>query len=77
MLYMGMAAFQLPVLVRYELPTVLVSMVAAILVSAVALFVVSRKTLTKTSTIRSSTVAKSILEILAMRRYALDSGACY
>jgi two-component system, sensor histidine kinase and response regulator len=49
--YMGMAAFQLPVPVRYDLPTVLVSIVAAILASAVALFVVSRKTLTKTSTI--------------------------
>jgi two-component system, sensor histidine kinase and response regulator len=47
----GQAAFQLPVPVRYELPTVLVSMVAAILASVVALFVVSRKTLTKTSTI--------------------------
>jgi two-component system, sensor histidine kinase and response regulator len=54
--YMGMAAFQLPVPVRYDWPTVLVSMAAAILASAVALFVVSRKTLTTTAIIAGSTV---------------------
>jgi two-component system sensor histidine kinase/response regulator len=40
--YMGMEAFRLPVLVRYDWPTVVLSMVAAILASAVALFVVTR-----------------------------------
>ena len=49
--YMGMAAFRLPVPVRYDWPTVLVSMAAAILASAVALFVVSRKTLTTSAAV--------------------------
>jgi signal transduction histidine kinase/DNA-binding response OmpR family regulator len=52
--YMGMEAFRLPVLVRYDWPTVLVSMVAAILASAVALIVVSRKTLTMTAAVAGS-----------------------
>jgi two-component system, sensor histidine kinase and response regulator len=43
--YMGMEAFRLPVLVRYDWPTVVLSMVAAILASAVALFVVTRTSL--------------------------------
>jgi NO-binding membrane sensor protein with MHYT domain/signal transduction histidine kinase len=41
--YVGMLAFQLPIPVRYDWPTVLVSLLAAILASAVALFVVSRR----------------------------------
>ena len=41
--YIGMLAFQLPIPVEYDGPTVLVSLIAAILASAVALFVVSRK----------------------------------
>jgi|SRR5579863_216923 len=41
--YVGMLAFQLPVAVRYDWPTVLLSLVAAILASAIALFVVSRE----------------------------------
>lgn len=40
--YIGMLAFDLPVPVRYDLPTVLLSLGAAIFSSAVALFVVSR-----------------------------------
>ena len=52
--YVGMAAFQLPVPVRYDWPTVLLSMAAAILASAVALFVVSRKVLTTEATITGS-----------------------
>jgi two-component system, sensor histidine kinase and response regulator len=52
--YVGMAAFQLPVPVRYDWPTVLLSMAAAILASAVALFVVSRKVLTTKATITGS-----------------------
>ncbi len=44
--YIGMEAFRLPVVVRYDWPTVLVSMVAAVAASAVALYVVSRKTMT-------------------------------
>ena len=42
--YMGMEAFRLPVLVRYDWPTVVLSMAAAILASAVALFVVTQST---------------------------------
>src|ERR1043165_4732725 len=40
--YAGMLAFQLPIPVRYDWPTVLLSLVAAIAASAVALVVVSR-----------------------------------
>jgi two-component system sensor histidine kinase/response regulator len=43
--YIGMEAFQLPVPVSYDWPTVLLSMIAAVSASAVALFVVSRKTM--------------------------------
>jgi two-component system, sensor histidine kinase and response regulator len=41
--YIGMLAFQLPVPVQYDWPTVLLSLLAAIFASAVALFVVSRR----------------------------------
>jgi PAS domain S-box-containing protein len=40
--YIGMLAYNLPVAVRYDWPTVLWSLLAAVLSSAVALFVVSR-----------------------------------
>jgi two-component system sensor histidine kinase/response regulator len=57
--YMGMEAFRLPVLVRYDWPTVLVSMLVAILASAVALFVVSRRTLTVTTAVTGSVLMGS------------------
>lgn len=41
--YVGMLAFQLPIPVEYDWPTVLLSLLAGILVSAIALFVTSRK----------------------------------
>ena len=41
--YIGMLAWDLPVAVLYDWPTVLVSLVAAVLASGVALFVVSRQ----------------------------------
>ena len=41
--YIGMAAFTLPVPVRYDWPTVLLSLLAGIFYSAVALLVVSRR----------------------------------
>jgi two-component system sensor histidine kinase/response regulator len=44
--YIGMLAFQLPVVVMYDWPTVLLSLLAAIGASWVALFVVSRETMT-------------------------------
>jgi len=44
--YIGMLAFQLPVRVLYDWPTVLLSLLAAIGASWVALFVVSRETMT-------------------------------
>ena len=40
--YVGMEAFQLPVPVEYDWPTVLLSLLAAIFASAVALFIASR-----------------------------------
>jgi two-component system sensor histidine kinase/response regulator len=52
--YMGMEAFRLPVLVRYDWPTVVLSMVAAILASAVTLFVVTQARLTTPSTLVGS-----------------------
>jgi two-component system, sensor histidine kinase and response regulator len=44
--YIGMLAFQLPVAVLYDWPTVLLSLLAAVGASWVALFVVSRETMT-------------------------------
>jgi two-component system sensor histidine kinase/response regulator len=44
--YIGMLAFQLPVAVMYDWPTVLLSLLAAVGASWVALFVVSRETMT-------------------------------
>jgi len=44
--YIGMLAFQLPVVVLYDWPTVLISLFAAVAASWVALFVVSRDTMT-------------------------------
>jgi two-component system sensor histidine kinase/response regulator len=44
--YIGMLAFQLPVPVQYDWPTVLLSLLAAVGASWVALFVVSRETMT-------------------------------
>ena len=41
--YTGMLAFQLPLPVLYDVPTVLASLLAAVLASAIALFVVSRR----------------------------------
>ncbi len=41
--YIGMLAFQLPVSVRYDWPTVLVSLAAAVGASAIALYVTSRR----------------------------------
>jgi PAS domain S-box-containing protein len=41
--YIGMLAFNLPLQVEYDWPTVLVSLLAAMAASAIALFVVSRK----------------------------------
>ena len=43
--YIGMLAFQLPVVVQYDWPTVVLSHLAAILASAVAMFVTSRTTM--------------------------------
>src|SRR5690349_17901425 len=43
--YIGMLAFNLPVPVRYFLPTVVMSLIAAIFASAVALYVASRQTM--------------------------------
>jgi two-component system sensor histidine kinase/response regulator len=43
--YVGMVAFNLPVPVQYDWPTVLLSLAAAIVASGVALFVVSRQTM--------------------------------
>jgi PAS domain S-box-containing protein len=44
--YIGMLAFQLPVIVLYDWPTVLISLLAAVVASWAALFVVSRETMT-------------------------------
>jgi len=44
--YIGMLAFVLPIVVRYDWPTVLVSLLAAVLASCIALFVVSRDKMT-------------------------------
>ncbi len=69
--YTGMEAFQLPVPVRYDWPTVLLSMVAAVLASAVTLFVVGRKTLTLTATIVGSMLMGS--GIASMHYLGMDA----
>jgi two-component system, sensor histidine kinase and response regulator len=43
--YIGMLAFHLPLVVRYDWPTVLLSWAAAVFASLAALFVVSRQTM--------------------------------
>jgi two-component system sensor histidine kinase/response regulator len=69
--YIGMGAFRLPVLVRYDWPTVLLSMVAAVLASAVALLVVSRKTMANGSLIGGSLVMGG--GIAAMHYIGMDA----
>jgi two-component system, sensor histidine kinase and response regulator len=57
--YMAMEAFRLPVLVRYDWPTVVLSMAAAILASAVALFVVTQAHLTTPAAVVGSVLMGS------------------
>jgi two-component system sensor histidine kinase/response regulator len=52
--YIGMLAFQLPVVVLYDWPTVLISLLAAVVASWVALFVVSRETMTMSQAVTGS-----------------------
>ena len=52
--YIGMLAFQLPVVVLYHWPTVLISLLAAVGASWVALFVVSRQTMTMIQAVTGS-----------------------
>ncbi|MGH9400881.1 MAG: response regulator, partial [Terriglobia bacterium] len=47
--YIGMLAFNLPVPILYDLPTVVISLLAAIFSSALALYLISRKRLTALS----------------------------
>ena len=54
--YIGMLAFNLPIAVEYNWPTVLVSLLAAILASAVALYVVSRPDMSGRNTIIGSLI---------------------
>jgi two-component system sensor histidine kinase/response regulator len=54
--YIGMLAFQLPVPVLYDIPTVMLSLLAAVLASAVALFVVSRAVVTSVDLLLASPV---------------------
>ena len=52
--YLGMLAFELPVSVQYDWPTVALSFLAAILASVTALFVVSQTTMGVIRTLRGS-----------------------
>ena len=52
--FIGMQAFELPVQIRYDAPTVWLSLVAAVFASGVALFVVSRATLRWSSALAGS-----------------------
>lgn len=54
--YIGMLAFHLPVMVRYNLPLVALSLIAAIVSSAIALYVVSREQLRKTEALAGAVV---------------------
>jgi two-component system, sensor histidine kinase and response regulator len=52
--YIGMLAYQLPVAVLYDWPTVLLSLLAAVVASGVSLFVVSRATMSWPQTFAGS-----------------------
>src|ERR1700759_4784291 len=52
--YIGMLAFELPVIVLYDWPTVLISLLAAIAASGAALFVVSRDSMTMSRAVSGS-----------------------
>lgn len=54
--YVGMLAFELPIPVRYHLPTVLLSLLAAVLASAVALLVLSRRRVSTVSQMLGSVI---------------------
>jgi PAS domain S-box-containing protein len=54
--YIGMLAFQLPIPVKYDWPTVLLSLLVAMMASGVALFVVSRPTMGKIHSIIGSII---------------------
>jgi len=78
--FMGMAAYNLPVAMRYYWPSVVLSMVAGILASAVGLFTVSRKTLTLRSAIFGSLLTGSglaALEYLGVTSRRLPAQAEY
>ena len=64
--YLGMLAFKLPVVVRYDWPTVAISFLCAVFASGVALFVVSRQRMGS---------LESILGSLVMGRRNLSSSA--
>src|SRR6202790_3221383 len=57
--FVGMLAFQLPIPVRYDVPTVLISLLAAILASGVALYVVSVEKFDRRDALVSSLVMGS------------------
>jgi NO-binding membrane sensor protein with MHYT domain/DNA-binding CsgD family transcriptional regulator len=75
--FVGMAAFALPIPVRYDVPTVLLSFLAAVFGSTAALFAVSRKRFGRGEAIIGSLVmgtgiaAAHYLGMDAMRLYAI------
>ena len=73
--YIGMLAFQLPVPVLYDVPTVIVSLLAAIAASAVALFVVSRNRLTVPSVAAGSFAMGSGIAAHALHRHGRHAPA--
>jgi PAS domain S-box-containing protein len=76
--YVGMVAFDLPVPVMYDWPTVVLSLLTAILASAVALFIVSRQTMGLARTagcsvmMGSGIAAVHYIGMEAMRLQAMD-----
>jgi PAS domain S-box-containing protein len=75
--FTGMLAFNLPVPVSYDWPTVLLSLLAAILASAVALYVVSRKKMGRAQALVGSAfmglgiAGMHYIGMAAMRLYAV------
>src|SRR5437868_2106424 len=75
--YIGMLAFSLPVVVRYDWPTVLLSLLAAMFASGVALFIASRQNMGWVRAILGSVVmgsgiaAMHYIGMVAMRLQAM------
>jgi PAS domain S-box-containing protein len=78
--YIGMLAYELPVAVRYDVPTVVLSLVPALLASGLALFLVSRRDLSVPATAAGSLVMGlgiAAMHFVGMEAMRLDAAHTY